>query len=302
MENLNYHHLLYFWTVASEGTIAQASKKLFLAPQTISGQIRKLEQNLGVKLFRRSGRRIVLTDDGRRVLDYADSIFSLGRELEEDIRGGGRSGKLILRVGVGPMVHKLIAFRLLEPVFQLDQEVRILASGDGREELLDRLENHGLDMILCDAPIPSHIQVHAFNHFLGECPMVFMGVPKLARSLRPGFPGSLEGAPVLLPQERTVLRTSLDRWIDAKKVVPEVRGEFSDTSLLKAVGQAGVGIFAVPRVIEKEVRRQYGVERVGVLDGVRETFYAISPERRIHHPAVVVITQTARERLLSKTA
>ena len=297
MEWLNYHHLLYFWVVACHGSVTRAAAELRLAQPTVSTQLRTLEEVLGEKLFARTGRRLVLTDVGRLVFRYADEIFGLGRELLETVKGRPTGQPMRLTVGIADAVPKLIAYRLLRPALAVAEPVRIICREDMPDRLLAELAVHGLDLVLSDTPIGPTTKVRAFNHLLGECGVTFFGTPALARTCRRGFPRSLGGAPVLLPTDNTALRRSLDDWFESEDVRPRVVSEFEDSALLMAFGQAGMGLFPAPSAIERQVRSQYGVVVVGRLDAVCERFYAISGERRLKHPAVVAISEAARQRV-----
>ncbi len=294
---LNYHHLLYFWTVARDGSVTRASEKLHLSQPTISNQLRSLERSLGEKLFSKTGRNLVLTETGRNVYRYADEIFSLGRDLMDSVRGRPTSRPARLLVGVVEALPKLIAYRLVEPALQLPEPVQVVCLEDKSERLLAELSLHALDVVLSDAPVPPGVEVRAFNHLLGECGVTIFGTPSLAPAHRRRFPRSLDGAPFLLPRHNSALRSALDQWFDSEGIRPLIRGEFDDSALLKAFGHAGVGLFAAPSAIEDPVRRQYGVQVVGRIDAVRERFYAISVERKLKHPAVVAISAAARQRL-----
>ncbi len=300
MEWLNYHHLLYFWTVAREGTIARASEELRLAQPTISGQIRALEEQLGEKLFQRSGRNLVLTDIGRVVFRYADDIFATGRELMDTLRDRPTGRPVRLQVGVVDEVTKSIAYRLLEPALRLNEPVHIVCRDGAAERLLPDLATHALDLVIADAPISPGIKIKAFTHALGETPVTVFGVAKLAAPRRKNFPRSLDGAPFLVPTVGKTLRRTLDHYFDQKSIRPRVIAELDDSALLTAFGQGGAGLFVAPTVLEKEVTRQHGVVIVGRLDEVRERYYAISVERRLKHPAVVAISEAANEILMAK--
>lgn len=300
MEWLNYHHLLYFWVVAREGTIAAAARELSLAPSTISEQIRLLEESLDQKLFRRSGRNIVLTGVGQEVYRYADDIFRLGRELL-DYAAGRRYGRVHLHVGVSMVLPKQIALRLLAPALEMEDKVHLICREGPTDDLLADLALHHLDIVLTDAPLGPDSRIRAFNHLLGECGVVIAGTPELAERYREGFPQSLDGAPVLMPTSTTVLRRQLDRWLDAQGIRPEIIAEFDDSALLKVFGQRGVGVFPIPEAVADEIYAQYGVEHIGNVCDVVERFYAVSVERKLQHPAVIHISQTARERLFADT-
>jgi LysR family transcriptional activator of nhaA len=300
MEWLNYHHLLYFWTVAKEGSIAKACEKLHLAQPTISGQLRLLEETLGEKLFARAGRGLALTEVGQMVYRYADEIFSLGRELQDVLKGRPRGRPPRLLVGISDLVPKLIAYRVLQPVLSMPEPVQLVCHEDSPERLLAELAEHRLDVVLSDAPVTSAIRVKAFNHLLGTCGVALFGAPALAASYHRDFPARLDGAPFLLPAEGTSLRRSLEQWLDSVNIRPRIVGEFKDSALMGTFGQAGAGVFASPRAIEREVREHYQVRIIGHADQVVERFYAITVERRLKHPAVVTLSEAARGKLFAQ--
>lgn len=297
MRSLNYHHLSYFWMVAKEGTITKASQRLRLAQPTISVQIRTLEEHLEVELFDRSGRTLVLTEAGRIVFRYADDILALGREMLDVLKERPVNRPLRLAVGLAFVVPKLIAYQLLRPALELTPGVLVECYEDRVDHLLTQLASHELDLVISDAPLGPGVAVKAYNHPLGESATTFFAVRSLAVRLRRGFPQSLDGAPYLMPMGGNAMRRELERWFDSLGIRPHVVGQFDDSALLKVFGQSGVGAFATPSVIEKEVRQQYHVEVVGRTSEVKERFYAISAERKVKHPGVLAISDAARTKL-----
>jgi LysR family transcriptional activator of nhaA len=297
MEWLNYHHLLYFWTVVRTGSIAKASVDLRLSPPTISAQIRLLERSLGEKLLRRSGRNLVPTEVGQEVYSYADEIFSLGRELMSAVKGKPAGHPLRLIVGIADVLPKLIARRLIEPALELREPVRIVCREASAERLLAELALQELDVVLSDLPMDPNFKVRAYNHLLGECGLIFVGTHQLAKRYRRGFPKSLHGAPMLLPTDNTAIRRSLDRWFEDQGIRPAIVGEFEDDALLRVFGEAGAGIVPGPSVLGGVLRSQYGLHRIGRTDDVRGRYYAISVEKTIKHPAVMAICESARKKL-----
>jgi LysR family transcriptional activator of nhaA len=296
VEWLNYHHLLYFWTAAREGGVTRAAKKLRLAQPTVSEQIKRLEELLGNPLFERKGRTLQLTEFGRTIFGYADEIFSLGRELMDAAKsqGAGRPRRLV--VGVADVLPKLIVYRLLEPALKLG--IELVCREDYIDQLLAGLSIHEVDLVLSDSPVGANVGVRAFNHLLGESSVSFFAIKDQALRLKRAFPGSLDGERFLFPEEQTVLRRSLDQYFEDVGVHPLFAAEFADSALAMSFGQAGAGIFAGPTVIEREIKKQYGVAVIGRAKQVRERYYAISAERRLVHPGVLAISQAAR-RLLS---
>lgn len=302
MEWLNYHHLLYFWVVAREGSIARASETLRLAQPTISGQIHALEDALGEKLFHRAGRNLALTEVGRLVYGYAEDIFSLGREMMDVLRGRPTGRPMRLVVGVADVVPKLIAFRLIQPALRMKEPVQIVCHENRSEHLFAELAKHAIDVVITDAPLQAGMRLRAYNHLLGECPASVFARAPLAAKLRRNFPQSLDGAPFLLPIGGSTLRLSLDHWFETLGIRPDVRGEFQDSALMKVFGQEGHGCFVAPSVIEEEIRHLYHVAVVGRVDELVERFYAVSVERKLKHPAVVAISNAARGELFPRAA
>lgn len=294
---MNYKHLYYFWTVAKAGSIARASERLHLTPQTISGQLSLFESVIGETLFDRSRRRFTLTDAGRTVLGYAEEIFSLGQELEEVLRHRLGKRPLQFRVGVSDAVPKALAYKLIEPALRALEHARIVCREGKVAGLMAELAIHQLDIVIADSPMPPRIDVKAFNHLLGECGLTFFATPTLARQHAGTFPQRLDGAPLLLPGDDVAVRPKLIRWFDQHRIRPRIAGEFDDSALMAAFGQAGAGIFSAPSAIADRIREQYGVEVIGATEEVAESFYAISVERRLSHPAVVAISEAARQKL-----
>ena len=298
MEWLNYHHLLYFWAVARHGSVVRASAELKLAQPTISGQVRRLEQVLGVKLFDRIGRNLVLTEVGRTTFSYADEIFSIGRDLVGTLKGRPSLRPLRLTVGVADVLPKVLVQKLLEPAFHIGKPIQLICREDRVvEDFLGELAGQEVDMVLADRPLGPGIKVHAFNHPLGECGTTFLASPKLAKQYRRGFPRSINAVPCLLPGVHATVRRALDQWFEAMHVRPLLVAEFDDSALMYAFGEEGKGIFPSPTVFEEEFRRRYHVEVVGRVKTVRQEFYAISTDRRVQHPAVMAIVKAARQEI-----
>lgn len=300
MRHLNYNHLQYFWAVGREGSVVKAAEILHLTPQTISGQLKLLEESVGQPLFDRVGRRLVLSEMGNVVMEYAEEIFAIGAELSQVVRGQKSAGHSVLSVGVVSSMPKLIAERIIAPSLMDDEPLRIRCHEASLEQLLGELAVHRLDLVLSDQPMPQGLSLRAFNHRLGESGLAFFCQRSKARHYRAKFPDSLDEAPMLLPSQHSALRRRMEEWFDSINIVPQVVGEFDDSALLKAFGEAGAGLFAAPTVIENEICKMYSMSVIGRTDSVSEQFYAISPERRIKHPSVARITDTARTGLFSR--
>lgn len=298
---LNYHHLLYFWVVAKEGGVSRASEQLHLSQPTISSQLARLEKTIGAKLFDRVGRSMVLTETGQLVFRYADEIFTLGQELTDVLKGRGAEQSIRFRVGVPDVLPKLVVYQLLKPVLEMEETVQLVNYEGKLHELLADLAMHRLDVVLADSPVTPSTNIRAFNHLLGESGITILASEKLAKTYRRDFPKSLMRAPMLLPTQTSNLRRSLEQWFDSQSIRPQVVHEIEDSAVLKVFGQHGEGLFAAPSIVEEEIRRQYRVQVVGRIAAIKESYYAISVERRIKHPAVLKISTAAKEGLFSSS-
>ncbi|MBV5297886.1 MAG: transcriptional activator NhaR [Rhodoferax sp.] len=297
---MNFKHLYYFWVTARAGGIMRAGEQLHTTPQTLSGQIKLLEDWLGRRLFRKTGRQLELTEHGRLALGYADQIFSLGSELETALRQArGAQPGLDFRVGVTDSVSKSLAYRLLEPAFLIDQPVRLLASEGKFDDLLAALALHRLDLVIADEPMPRRVSVKAFNHVLGRSALSFFCAPSLKARIKGEFPACLDGLPMLVPGASASVRRQLEGWFARHQVSPIVVGEFDDAALMKAFGREGQGVFMAPSVLEVETCSQFGVAVFGRTSELVEEFFAVSVERHITHPCVLAITDAARGQLFN---
>lgn len=300
MSALNYKHLHYFWAVAKAGGITRASEQLHLTPQTVSGQIGVFEDVLGYKLFERIGHRMELSDSGRVIFDYANKIFALGEELEGMLDRPTAGRQAVFRVGVADALPKSVAYRLLEPALRMAEPPYIICQEGKLTSLLGELAIQRQDIVIADSPIPPNVSVKGFSHLLGESGMTFFASKRLVQKPAVPFPECLDGAPMLLPGKDAAVRPRLVEWFEKTGVRPRCVAEFEDGALLKAFGQVGIGIFAVPSVIAREVVRQFGVVAIGRTSEVMEQFYAISTERQLTHPAVMAISSAARQKLFMR--
>lgn len=297
MDRLNYSHLLYFWLVAREGGVSKAAERVRLAQPTLSGQIRTLESVLGERLFEKVGRRLQLTEMGRLVFRYADEIFSLGEELMDAVKRRPTGGPLRLTIGLADVITKPVAHRLILPMLEGPDPVRVVVREDSPEKLLAALVTNELDVLILDSPPGPDTGVVVFSYRLGESGVTLLARPELAKRYRRRFPKALNGAPFLLPGRTTGLRRGLEQWFDRHQIRPQVVGEFDDSALIMEFGHGGSGIFAVPSIVERDVRRKHGVARVGHVDGVQRQLFAVAPKRRFSHPGVVKLIERARREL-----
>jgi LysR family transcriptional regulator, transcriptional activator of nhaA len=289
MSALNYKHLHYFWVVAQEGSITRAAERLGVAIQTISGQLSLLERQLGKALFNSQGRGLVLSDAGRVALGYADQIFQLGDALVEAVQTSDSDLTLRLRAGITDGIPKLLAYRLLASVFNMPNDVRLVCDEGEFEQLLADLALHRLDVVLTDRAAPVGGNLKVFSTRLGNFDTGLFASQHLVDRYQPDFPASLNGAPMLLPSRHSALRGRIDRWLESARLRPKIVGEFEDSALLTTFGRGGTGIFPAPLVLAEQIASQLDAYPLGPMPGVSEQIYAISNERRIHHPAIEVL-------------
>lgn len=297
MGKLNFKHLRYFWAVAKSGSITRAAEQLHLTPHSISSQLRELEEALGLTLFQRIGRGLELSEAGRRILVYADNIFNLGDELLAVAHDQSRQKARPLAIGIADSVPKLIAHRVVSPSLDLAEPIRLNCREGRLTVLLAELAVHHLDLVIADRVMPANLNVRGYSHLLGESDITVFAAPRILSQLSTNFPDNLHAAPFLLPGEDVAVRVRLEQWFESRKLRPKIIGEFDDSALLNAFGQAGAGLFIAPTAIADYVCQQYGVHSLGRIPEVCEQFYAITTERRLTHPAIVAISQAARNEL-----
>jgi LysR family transcriptional activator of nhaA len=296
---VNYKHLHYFWIVAKEGSIVRASERLHITPQTISGQLSLLDEYYGVALFKKSGRNIELSAAGQQVLSYADEIFSLGNELEQTMKHLPNIQPSLFRVGVVDVVPKLIAHQILLPALKMPNGTRMVCREADIDTLLADLTLHRLDLVIADRPIPPTVSTRGYSHKLGQSSICFLASKVIKNKLTGQFPDCLSGAPLLLPSSSSQLRLDIDQWLNQHHLHPRIVAEFDDSALMKAFGKEGAGIFIAPSVIKEDVMQQYDAEFIGQADVLSENFYAISVEKKIKHPIVSQVVETANTVLFS---
>jgi LysR family transcriptional regulator, transcriptional activator of nhaA len=287
---MNLKHLYYFWKVAKHGGVVRAAEAIHISPQTLSGQVKLLEERVGTALFKRQGRTLELTEAGKLALEYADEMFTLGEELDQVLRQYPQGRAIEFRVGVSDALPKSMAYRLLRPAIKLDEPVRIVCREWRLDRLLAELALHRLDLVISDTPAPANIEVKTYSHKLGESGVTFMAHPKLAKESSLPFPKSLEQLPLLLPGEDSAIRKAVNEWLDQQKLNVLVVGEFDDAALMAAFGQERVGVFPIPSAVVDEYSEQGAFVQIGSADAIRIKYYALTIKRRLDHPCVLAIT------------
>jgi LysR family transcriptional activator of nhaA len=291
---LNYRHLYYFWVVAKEGGIARAAERLDMAVQTVSEQVRALEQSLGHALFKPAGRGLALTEAGQAAMRQADQIFQLGEQLHAQVREAATGQGLRLAVGISDGLPKLVVHHLLQPA--LDQPgLRLLCHEDEFDRLLGDLALHRLDVVLSDRSAPANPNMRLYSHALGEAPLAWFAPAAMAARCRKRYPECLAEMPVLLPTAHAAVRARLDHWFEQSGIRPLVAGEFEDSALLAAFGRAGMGAFPASHWSRDELLQDKRVRLLGDCPELVEHFYLVSAERRIQHPLVQRLLQTDTE-------
>ncbi|MCK9394953.1 MAG: transcriptional activator NhaR [Methylobacter sp.] len=295
MARINYQHLYYFWMVAKHGSISAACEELHLAQPTVSTQLAVFEHNIGSKLLKKQGRKLVLSETGQAVFHYADEIFSLGRELTHFLKGRNTKRGMRLNLGISDALPKLLAYRLIEPLLREPGNVQVQCWEDKTERLLNELALHSIDLVLSDVPATPACGTRVFNHFLGESPVAIFAAPDLAKRYRSNFPRCLNGASFLLPTSNTALRRSLDLWFDSLEISPNIQAEIEDSALIKTFGMGGSGLFFSPIAVAGAIEQQYRVEMIGLAEPVVERFYIVTAQRQLKHPLIHVILEQAQK-------
>lgn len=297
MPQFNYHHLLYFRSIAKEGSVLGAARANHVAPSAISAQLKLLEEQVGDQLFYRAHRKLQLTPLGKMVLTFADNIFALGQELERAVATRTMGASVVLNVGVANAIPKVLVKTFLEPLLTSGTS-RVVCRESSLEELMADLSLHNFDVVLSDtSSAAANLSVEAYAHGLGSAPVAFFSVKPIAERLRLGFPGSLNGEPMLLPTRDSAVRPRIDAWLRDNNIQPRLIAEIEDRALLKALGQSGAGVFPTAVFHEAELETSFQCFRIGSLGGVSEEYFAITLERNIRNPALEVVLAAVRTQL-----
>ncbi|WP_440873787.1 transcriptional activator NhaR [Thalassotalea sp. PLHSN55] len=293
MSPLNYNHLYYFYIVATEGSISKASARLNLTSQTISGQITSFEKQIGVELFKRKGKKLSLSEMGGVIYSYAEEIFQLGDEVKTILKRKQPSLWHTFTVGITDVIPKILAHELLSPVLKMSESVRLICVEGDQDHLLADLSVNKIDCILTDQPLQLGSHVKAYNHLLTECGFTFFAADNLLQGCDEPFPKMLAQFPWLIQSKKSAVRPRLSSWLEQQNIAPNIVAEFDDSALMKAFGQTGFGVFSGPTLMEDYIANKYSVNIIGRTNEIKESYYIISPERRLKHPAILEIVNSA---------
>lgn len=299
MSPLNYNHLFYFYVVATEGSISKASSRLNLTSQTISGQISSFEKQVGVSLFDRKGKKLFLSEVGRLIYSYAEEVFQLGDEIKHILKRQQPVLWQTFTVGITDVIPKVLAHQLLSPVLKMKERVRLICVKGDQNSLVADLAVNKIDCILTDQPLQLGNHVKAYSHLLVESGFTFFAEEKLLNSCNKEFPQSLSELPWLIQSKKSAVRTRLSSWLEKNNISPNIVAEFDDSALMKSFGQAGFGLFSSPTLIEEYIIDKYDVKVIGRNNEIAEQYFIISPERRLKHPAIIEIVNSANQHFRS---
>ena len=281
---LNFHHLHYFWRVAKSGHLSRTAEELHISQSALSAQIRQLEERLGEPLFTREGRRLHLTDTGRLVLGYADSIFDLGSEMLGRLKGQ-REGVLRLRIGSVATLSRNYQDNWLRPLLSDPALCLTLESGllDG---LLDRLLHHQLDVVLANEAVPADPERPLHCRLLASQPMSLVGRAEAWQGRQLDIPHGLHGIEMAVPGARHAVRARFDALCATANVAPLVRAEVDDMAMLRLIARDSGWLAFVPEVVVQDELESGRLVVVGVFPELREHFYAITTPQRYRPPVL----------------
>lgn len=278
LEQLNFHHLFYFWRVARMGHLTRAAQELHTSQSALSAQIKQLEDRLGEALFEREGRRLVLTDTGQLVLYYAESIFGLSQEMLGRLQGRSE-GVIRLRVGSVATMSRNYQENWIRPLLADPSVVLTLESGL-LEGLLERLVQHQLDVVLANETVPTDADRPLHCRFLGSQAISLVGPASIwkGRSLR--VPDDLDGVDLALPGPRHALRAQFDAMCMSAGVQPRLRAEVDDMAMLRLIARDSNWLTVLPEVVVQDEIHAGSLVSVGQSTQLQERFYAITTPHR----------------------
>lgn len=283
----NYHHLYYFYVIAKEGSISKATQQLRLAQPTLSSQLKQFENFLNVKLFIRENRNLILTEEGRRVLEYAKMIFDIGRELKDRMVDLNHKGRIRIQIGVLNSLPKTIIETLLNYLLNIDPTVFLIVKEDKINKLIQDLHDHELDLVLTDTPFHLPETKEIKNHFIGKIPIVFCVHPKLSKRFK-NIPKDLNGAPLLLPASSRQIFQTLQEYFTENNIEPNIIGEIEDVEVVRRLVLRGLGVAPLNLLtaLKGPSKQKLIILNKASKQTIFENFYLITKTRKVTHPLV----------------
>lgn len=278
MAFLNYHHLRYFRAIANEGSLTKAAEHLTISQSALSTQLKSLEESLGVPLFHRQNKSLVLSEAGKIALDYAESIFRSGEELVDVLQNQKSGRRKILRVGAVATLSRNFQVSLLRPLIGRSDFELISRSGNLRD-LLTQLRAHTLDVVLSNLPVRRDAETAWHSHLLDEQPVSLVG-PRVKGAKKFRFPADLQHTPLVLPSLDSNIRVGFDLMMEQLGIRPHIAAEVDDMAMLRLLACEGAGLALVPPVVVKHELAAGILEEKHQVVGLSESFYAITPSRR----------------------
>ena len=293
-ERLNFHHLHYFWAVAKDGNLTRTAARLRVSQSALSAQIRQLEEQLGEPLFRREARRLALTEAGRMVLGYAEDIFTTGGELVATVKAGRRRDE-VLRLGTVATLSRNFQESFLKPLLN-DSNVKLRLASGASSDLLARLADHELDLVLANRPAPREP-----GHGWRSRRVAKQGVSIVGRRQRRAFrfPEDLGRAPMILPGPDSEIRTEFDALCEQLGVKVSVLAEVDDMATMRLLARDTEAVALVPSVVVRDELRSGLLSELCVVPGLLETFYAITVDRRFQHPLIKALLARDEDEILA---
>lgn len=293
MQQLNYHHLYYFYLIAREGSIANAAKLLHVTPQTASGQLSTFEKQLGYPLFDRVNKRLYLNSKGKLVYQHASDIFHKGSRLVELLHADNDAIEQTFVIGITDAIPKVLAYDFVHHTMNHSSKVRFIFREGPFDTLISDLAINYIDLIIADRGIAPGTQLNANSYFLGESHLSFFASHDEVNHHQ-NFPHSLNGKNLLLPGVKSGITLGLTSWLEANQLHPKIVAEFDDSALLKVFGSEGFGVFCAPSAITAHVADFYSVCCIGEITDITERFYAITAKNRAQHTLVNSIVAEAK--------
>jgi LysR family transcriptional activator of nhaA len=283
MSRLNYHHLYYFWQVATAGNLTRVAQRLHVSQSALSAQIRQLQESMGVQLFERRGRSLVLTESGQRVLAYAQDIFTKGEELESLMRQGIQPEIQTLRIGVLSTMSRNFVEAFISPLLS-DRRVSFSLHAKGLINLLDGLSKHQYDLVLSNVNVASSAHLNNDDEPLWQSRLLarqsvsVVGPPDTKPDTE--FPQGYRDLPWVLPGSTSEIRTAFDGFCALWQMEPRVQAEADDMAMLRLLARDSGALAVLPRVVVRDEIQQGKLVEYMTLPNLFENFYAITIKRQ----------------------
>lgn len=294
MQRLNHHHLYLFWIFGKTESFTKTAKQLSIAQSAVTAQIKSLENSLDLKLIDRTNpRRVTVTNEGRQVLEYAESIFEVSRELVNWATKGALPKKQILRIGAISGLSRNLQYEFIKP-FIARPDIKFEIMTADQKTLVELMNQHSLDVILTSHNVESDYGGKIQANVLTSTPIVFVTSKSTRLNSNDPIEKKMKGRDIYIPGKNFEAKPELDAYFEEEGFQVRIAGEIDDIALLRIIALRSGAVVAVPKMGVQNDILSGDLKVVGTAKAIRQKFYAIVRHKLSANPEIKVLIEKMR--------